>query len=90
MTEDVIVRADPFTVGASRKVMTPNETDTDLLRTAVEQGYFKVPRQTSLVDLADAIDLSDVEASERLRTEVDTALRDYLGEVDATAASEEE
>jgi|AntDeeMetagen134_2_1112570.scaffolds.fasta_scaffold00361_19 predicted DNA binding protein len=70
--------------------MTSSEPDTELLRTAVERGYFRVPRQTSLVDLADAHDISDVEASERLRTELDTALREHLDGVDATVASEHE
>ncbi len=68
--------------------MTQTETDTDLVRTAVEQGYFKTPRQTSLVEIADAYDISDVEAVERLQTEIDTVLREYLNECDATTEEE--
>lgn len=63
--------------------MKPSETDTELLATAVERGYFKVPRHVPLVDIADAHDISDKEASERLRTEMDAALREYLDQFDA-------
>lgn len=52
--------------------------DTELLSDAVERGYFEKPRQTSLVTLADAHDISDVEASRQLHTAIDAALRDYL------------
>ena len=62
--------------------MTSNEPDTELLLTAVERGYFTVPRPTSLADLADAHGISDVEASERLRSGIDTILREYLDGVD--------
>lgn len=64
-------------------------SDTDILTTAVERGFFKVPRKAPLVDIADAHDISDVEASERLRAELDMALRESLDEFDATATEEE-
>lgn len=64
--------------------MTSSNTDIELLTTAVEQGYFKVPRQTPLVDIADAHDISGVEAMECLHTEVDTVLREHLDGVNAT------
>lgn len=70
--------------------MTLSDTDTDLLQTAVERGYFKVPRQISLVSLADAHDISDIEASQRLRTEIDTVLREHLSGVDATVTTDQE
>ena len=70
--------------------MKSNETDREFLTTAVERGYFRVPRQTTLVDLADAHDISDVEASERLRTGIDVALREYLDEVDASVRTDKE
>jgi len=66
--------------------MNSSEIDTTLLTTAVERGYFKVPRQTSLVDIADTHGISDREASERLRTEIDTVLREHLDGVDDTVA----
>lgn len=62
--------------------MGPSGVDTELLSDAVERGFFKIPRQISLVALADAHDVSDVEASERLHTAVDVALRDYLDDFD--------
>lgn len=70
--------------------MKPNETNTELLKNAVKRGYFKVPRQTTLVDLADAHDISDVEAMECLHTEIDTVLREHLDGIDATDATEQE
>ncbi|MFC7131811.1 MULTISPECIES: helix-turn-helix domain-containing protein [Salinibaculum] len=70
--------------------MKSSDTDTELLTTAVERGYFKVPRQTSLGDIAEAHDMSDVEASERLRTELDRVLREHLDGVDATVAPEQD
>ncbi len=69
--------------------MKPKKTDTELLNTAVERGYFRVPRQTSLVDIADAHDMSDVEASKQLRSEIDTVLREHLDGFDATVATEQ-
>lgn len=70
--------------------MKQSKTDRELLKTAVERGYFKVPRQTPLVDIADAHDISDVEAMECLHTEVETALREHLDGVKATDATETE
>lgn len=70
--------------------MKPHETNTELLRNAVERGYFKTPRQITLVDLADAHDISDVEAMECLHTEIDTTLREHLDGIDATDATEQE
>jgi hypothetical protein len=66
------------------------DTDSDLLTTALERGYFKAPRQTSLVDLADEHDMSNAEASQRLRTEIDGVLHEYLAESDATVDTNEE
>lgn len=62
--------------------MTANEIDREFLATAIERGYFEVPRQTPLTDLADAHDISDVEASKRLQSGTEVALREYLGDVD--------
>ncbi|WP_254537233.1 helix-turn-helix domain-containing protein [Halomarina litorea] len=39
----------------------------ELLRMATERGYFSVPRETNLGDLADALGISHQAASERLR-----------------------
>jgi hypothetical protein len=60
------------------------------LMTAVERGYFQVPRETPLVDIADEHDISDAEALERIHTGIDVALREHLDGFDATVVTEEE
>lgn len=52
----------------------------EFVRSAVERGYFEVPRRTTLQALADEHGISDVEASKRLRTELDAILRESLDE----------
>jgi predicted DNA binding protein len=69
--------------------MKQTETDTELLTTAIEQGYFRIPRQTTLVDLADERGISDAEASKRLRTGIAVALGDYLDAVEAPVVPED-
>lgn len=49
-----------------------------LLLCAVRQGYFAVPRRTTLVELAEANGMSDREASRRLRRSLDAVLRTAL------------
>jgi predicted DNA binding protein len=39
----------------------------DILQTALETGYFEIPREASLDDVADAVGISSNAASERLR-----------------------
>jgi hypothetical protein len=46
-----------------------------LLTSAVENGYFEIPRETTITDLAAQFDISDQAASERLRR----ALSNMLG-----------
>jgi hypothetical protein len=53
--------------------LTANERET--LRLALERGYFAVPRETSLVDLADELNRPDVQTSEEIRRGVATLLR---------------
>lgn len=50
----------------------------DLLRSAVQEGYFKVPRETTLVELANQYDISDQEASEQLRRQLDALAREAV------------
>lgn len=54
--------------------LTPEEVA--LLETAVAEGYFKVPRETTLVQIAEQHGVSDVEASRMLRESVDMVLRE--------------
>lgn len=49
-----------------------------LLEAAVEEGYFEVPRQTSLVDLAAEHDMTGQRASQQLREGLDTVLRQWV------------
>ncbi len=57
-----------------------SSTHRDLLHTAVREGYFKVPRETSLVELANQRGISDREYSERMRSEIDTLVRETTSE----------
>jgi len=50
----------------------------DALVTAVETGYFRVPRAISTVDLGAILGISDQAASERLRRGVETLVRNAL------------
>lgn len=52
----------------------------ELLERALREGYFEVPRRTTLVSLAEKQGISDVEASEHLRDGVDAALRNAVFE----------
>lgn len=52
------------------------DTQHELLQHAVREGYFSVPRQITLVDLATACDMSDREASEQLRRGLDVLVRE--------------
>lgn len=50
----------------------------ELLRSAVREGYFEVPRKATLTDLAAANDMSEREASEQIRSSLDVLLRDAV------------
>ena len=48
------------------------------LETAAEEGYFSVPRKTTLRELAEQHDMSSQEASELLRVAINTAMREEV------------
>jgi len=48
----------------------------DLLRSAVREGYFEVPRKITMVELADEHGLSSGEAVRELHRGLDVVLRD--------------
>lgn len=52
-----------------------SSAEIDLLRSAVREGYFKAPRETTLVELASDHGISDREASALLRAGLDTITR---------------
>jgi hypothetical protein len=58
---------------SDRPLLTTDEREA--LRLALERGYFAVPRETTLVDLASELNRSDVQVSEELRQGVATVLR---------------
>lgn len=51
------------------------EADREAVQVAHEMGYFKVPRQTTLVDVAAELDRSDDVVSKQIRRGVDDILR---------------
>lgn len=55
-------------------VLTAAERET--LRVALEKGYFEVPRETTLVEIAEELDRSDVEASQQIRRGMGAVLRE--------------
>lgn len=55
-----------------------SEPQREILLLAIEQGYFRVPRQASLADLADTLDVSSQAASERLRRGLDSLVERTL------------
>ncbi|MXR40414.1 hypothetical protein GRX01_03455 [Halobaculum sp. WSA2] len=50
----------------------------EALATAYESGYFAVPREVTLVGLADRLGISDTAASQRIRRGVENLLEDAL------------
>lgn len=68
------------TAAMSEYGTTLTETQRALLRTAVREGYFEVPRRISLVDLAAREGLSDREAAEQLQRGLDVVVREATRE----------
>ncbi|AKH97626.1 helix-turn-helix domain-containing protein [Halanaeroarchaeum sulfurireducens] len=58
-----------------------SDTQRDLLQSAVRNGYFKVPREVSTIELAKKNEMSSREASEEIHRALDVVLREAdLGE----------
>jgi predicted DNA binding protein len=53
--------------------LTPEQREA--LQLAADGGYFKVPRQTSMAEIAAQLGISEQSASERIRRAIDTVLR---------------
>lgn len=60
------------------------------LATAVDQGYFTVPRQATLSDIAGELDITPQAASERIRRGTGTVLRSVLTDSASTDEDGEE
>lgn len=71
----------------------PNDPSTtasqrEMLALAIEHGYFEIPRETSLSELAKTFDISDQAASERLRRALTNTLGDEATEAQPPISSE--
>jgi predicted DNA binding protein len=62
--------------GASDPTVVLTEAERETLRTALEMGYFEVPRATTIIEIADELDRSDVDVSQRLRSGMGAVLRE--------------
>lgn len=60
------------------------ERQREVLQLALREGYFQIPRESTLADLAENMDLSSQAASERLRRGMRTLVRNVLTENDPT------
>lgn len=56
----------------------PSQFQADALQIALENGYWDVPRQTSLQTIADELGISDQAASERLRRGIRTLVSERM------------
>lgn len=54
-----------------------NETQVEILTTAVESGYLAVPRKCSLAELGEKLGISESTASERFRRSVKALVREH-------------
>lgn len=54
------------------------EVQRETLVTALEAGYFAVPRETTLIELAERLEVSDTAISQRLRRALTSLLNDVL------------
>lgn len=61
----------------NRQRITPDQKEA--LRVALVSGYFAVPREVTLEELADSLGISDTAASQRIRRGVRSLLREQLG-----------
>ncbi|MFD1585457.1 helix-turn-helix domain-containing protein [Halorientalis brevis] len=64
--------------------LTPEQRE--VLQTAMEHGYFEVPRAVTLDELGDLLDISDSAASQRLRRGLATLLEATLSETTSDAS----
>lgn len=69
-------RVDADGTGAGRAVLTPEQREA--LYTALEAGYFEIPRRSTLSELAETLGISDQAMSERLRRGAESLLYEAL------------
>lgn len=61
---------------ARRLALTLSDAQREAICTALECGYFSVPRQVTLQELAERLDVSDTAASQRIRRGLEALLTD--------------
>ena len=71
-----------FRPGEERRETGLTEQQRETLLTAFRLGYFDVPRQATLLDIADELDLSDQAVSERIRRGVSHLVEDSVVSVE--------
>jgi predicted DNA binding protein len=64
----------PTTAGPHNEPTGLTAAQDELLTAAADEGYFNVPRDTTIDDLADSLDISNQAASERLRRGISNIL----------------
>ncbi|MFB6122252.1 MAG: helix-turn-helix domain-containing protein [Haloferacaceae archaeon] len=62
----------------SRDLLT--ERQRDLLRTAVDEGYYDTPRRCTLTELADAVGIAKSTASEQLHRAEETVIKEFVSD----------
>jgi predicted DNA binding protein len=79
LTVDVdSIYSKPFSDGGDDVALT--DPQRDLLTRAVKVGYFDIPRETTLQELGQQMDISGQAASERLRRGMETLIRETVTE----------
>jgi hypothetical protein len=64
------------------------ETQTELVQTAIEQGYYDTPRTCSLTDLARELDIAKSTASETLHRAEEKIIKQFLGDSGPTKSQQ--
>ncbi|MFC7077083.1 helix-turn-helix domain-containing protein [Haloarcula halophila] len=78
----------PFTVEKVQQHVTEEpvltESQRDLVRTAVEEGYYDTPRRCSLTELAETVGIAKSTCSETLHRAEEQVLKRFVSELEAT------
>ena len=59
------------------------DSQRDLVLTAVERGYYDTPRECSLTDLADHLDMAKSTVSETLHRAESAIIKEFVAELEA-------
>lgn len=67
-------------IGESRSVLTDEQAET--LRLAYEEGYFEIPQETTMADIATELEISSQAVSERLHRATKTLVEAYVLDIE--------